>query len=121
MTDNLKKFLRKAQEDDTISSQLEALNQEQEKDVVIKKTMEIAAKANITLTPEDFEQSGEEMSDDEMMSVAGGIKKCCCSLGGGGTGRGGDKTCACVVEGFGLYKNNSIRCACSIGGIGDAT
>ena len=120
MTNNLKEFMKKAAEDKELFSKLEALNQEQDNDVIIKKTIEIANKANFTLTPADFKASEEELDDEELNAVAGGWKKCVCIAGGGGKEDSDGNTCGCVAAGLGTRKDNGdlLRCLCYAVGYG---
>jgi predicted ribosomally synthesized peptide with nif11-like leader len=119
MTDQLKEFLKRVNRDEFLAKKLGDLNGEQDREVVVQKTMEIAQEAGITLTEADFAEIESEMSDEEMEAVAGGFKKCYCATGGGGTGDEDGKTCACVAAGYGeRRKDGSGRCVCAICGMG---
>ena len=120
MTNNLKEFLKKANSNDEIFSKLEELKQEQNKDKIIAKTIEIAAQYNIILTPSDFEQCEEEIDDEEMQAVAGGFKRCTCYVGGGGKADEDGKACGCVAYGYGDLREESKthRCECIAMGTG---
>ena len=113
MTDNFKTFLQKTQNDKDIKKEIDALKDENDRNVVIKKAIEIAKKAGITLTESDFEEKEGEMEDAEMAAVAGGYKKCSCFAGGGGKADEDGKTCACVGVGYGYNKmDDMLRCHC---------
>ncbi len=134
MTKNLKEFLQKLCTDDNLVKEFETLQNEEDKNEVITKTIELAKSAGYTLTEADFEEPQGGLDDEELMAVSGGIpiagitKACGCVAGGGGEGCncafGGsgesytnDSVCACVVSGYGYDQDGNNRCACiAIGG-----
>ena len=119
MTNQLKEFLKKANGDEMLVKKLAALQDEKDRGIVIKKTINIAQEAGVTLMEADFAETENGMSDEEMEAVVGGWKKCYCATGGGGTGDDDGKTCACVAAGYGeRRKDGSMRCVCTICGMG---
>ena len=119
MTNQLKEFLKKVNSDESLEKKFAALKDESDREVVIQKTIKIAAEAGMTLTEVDFEPPEEEMDDDELEAVAGGWKKCYCAIGGGGKADEDGKACACVAEGLGESRRKPVwRCGCGFVGYG---
>ena len=120
MTDNLRNFLKKVNKDKALAEKFSTLQNEENRDLVIQKTIEFAKEAGIQLTEADFAQPDGAMSDEEMTAVAGGWKKCVCVIGGGGKADQDGKACVCVADGMGAYQNDpALRCACCLGGYGN--
>ena len=139
MTENMKKYLELISGDEEA---MKNLNEQEPSSIQEAKERIIAdaAEKGITLTEEDFAETGE-LSEDELEAVAGG-KECVCVIGGGGTATLEiyEDTCACVLAGAGRgygYVSNwetnlsgdkeldkvltgMERCVCAVGGYGDA-
>ena len=114
MTEDAKKFLEAVSQ-----------NEEERKVVSALKTKEeviaYAKGKGFTLTDEDFEQSREELSDEELDAVAGGIyDTISCTDAGSGLYENG--ACTCTVAGTGAYGRGYAPdgggCGCSQGGFG---
>ena len=129
MTENMKAFIEKAEKNEALKAELEALGKEyadaqgavQNKEEIEKKTIEIAEKYGITLETDDFIA---ELPDEQLKNVAGGSGGVCvCVMGGygGGLGETGEGWCACAVAGVGddgTKKGAGSWCLCGIGGGG---
>jgi len=129
MTENMKAFIEKAEKNETLKTELEALGKEyadaqgavQSTEEINKKTIDIAAKHGITLTIDDFIT---ELPEDELENVAGGSGGACfCAWAGWGSGLGktGEGWCACSGYGHGAdgaNDPNGVWCLCGIGGGG---
>ena len=129
MTENMKAFIEKAEKNEALKAELEAINKEYtDKDAISqnieeinKKTIDIAAGYGITLTADDFIA---ELPEDQLENVAGGSGGVCvCVMGGygGGLGETGEGWCACAVAGVGedgTKKGVGSWCLCGIGGGG---
>ena len=128
MTENMKAFIEKAEKNEALKAELEALGKEyadreaasQNTEEINKKTTDIAAKYGITLTADDF---NAELSEDQLTNVAGGSNGvCACAWAGygGNLGKTGEGWCAC--SGFGMgedaHKAGGKWCVCAIGGGG---
>lgn len=81
MTDNLKQFLLAVAADQEWIQWVNALAGRQE---AIEAAVKKAAELGLPLSPADFEDPGDELSDDELAGVAGGA--CGCVLSGTGLG-----------------------------------
>lgn len=122
MNDQAREFLKKASEDETLSSKLKAFSGITDRTEAVEKAAEIAQEAGFTVSPEDFEPDEGKMDDAEVANVAGGWRECVCVLLGGGDGDKDGKACVCVVGGGGLRRDNDeARCECVAGGLGDET
>lgn len=120
MTDQVKEFMIKASEDKDLSSKLEQLKDEKDRERMFARAAEIAREAGFNVSAEDFRITEGEMNDKEMSEVAGGWQKCYCVEGGGGKADSDGKVCACVLSGWGERKdNNNLRCECFNFGYGD--
>lgn len=119
MTNQLKEFLKKINNDEALMKKFATLQDEKDRKVVIQKTIEIAREAGIELAEADFEPP-EEMDDEELNAVAGGFKKCTCYVGGGGAADQDGKACGCVAYGYGELREpgNKHRCECIAMGTG---
>ena len=118
MTDNLKEFLQKASADDKLAKELQELQNEEDKDKVISRTIELAKDEGTSLTEADFEMPAGELDEEELMAVSGGWKSCICAFGGGGKADWLGKAYACVLGGGGESKAGSSRCVCVLEGFG---
>ena len=138
MTENMKKYLELISGDEEA---MKNLNEQEPSSIQEAKERIIAdaAEKGITLTEEDFAETGE-LSEDELEAVAGG-KECVCVIGGGGTATSSvyEDTCACVIGGAGSgygyvtkwvtdssgkrelieERAGMVRCTCPVAGYGD--
>jgi len=140
MTENMKAFLEKVNENDSLKTELKALEKERTDmedighvaDTINRKVIEIAEKYNFTLTAEDFIAEKTELSPEEIEAITGGEGDvsaqggfCACFLGGygGGLGLTGEGWCMCPLSGSGhdstkdFYKGN-LWCSCFVAGGG---
>ncbi len=119
MTDQLKKFLKEANHDETFLKKMEMLQGETDRAKVVEQTVAIAKDMGFALTAADFEAEEGEIDDLELQAVSGGWTKCVCVAGGGGTEDNDGDVCACVVVGLGMRKDNGHeRCGCPLIGYG---
>ncbi len=119
MTNELKRFLKKVNEDGELLEKMNGLQKETDRAKVVEKTVAIAREAGFYLTEADFEASEGEMDDLEMQAVSGGWRECICVAGGGGKEDAQGDVCACVVAGGGFRKDNgNSRCFCLVAGEG---
>lgn len=111
MSENLKKILELASQDEAFAKELQSAD----KETLIR----MAKERGITLTEEDFQKPDKELSEEELDSVAGGYE-CYCAVAGYGSYYTylTAKRCACSFGGGGLYADNSTRCVCVMGGYG---
>ena len=80
MTENVRKFLEAVSQNEEEKKEVSALRTKEE-------VLAYAKGKGFTLTDEDFEQSREELSDDELDVVAGGdVAHCGEKNGMGGSG-----------------------------------
>ena len=110
MTENIKAFIEKAEQNEALKAELKTLNKKytgaeevsQNKEETEKKTIGIAAKYGITLTTDDFKA---ELSEEQLENVAGGSGGICVCMGGGwggGLGKTGEGWCLCPLSGVGI-------------------
>ncbi len=115
MSENLKKFLELVSKDENLKQKTLAFNDMEPADA-ISAGIALAKELGIELSEADFakEESGGELSDDELDAVAGG-GDCACVAGGGGTVYDDDEHfCPCIV-----YGQGSTICFCAVIGVGD--
>lgn len=114
MTDNMKKFMEAATEDEVLAEKLKDISD-------VETIRALAAEKGFILTEEDLAQPAGELSEDELDAVVGG-GKCVCFLGGGGSADAHESTCACVLYGQGDFHNSltytGTRCVCNCAGTG---
>jgi len=129
MTENMKAFIEKAELNEALKVELEAINKEytdmesvsQNIEEINKKTIDIAAGYGITLIADDFIA---ELPDEQLKNVAGGGNGFCgCAMGGygGGLGANGEGWCTCAVAGVGrdgTRDNAGSWCLCPFVGGG---
>ena len=80
MNEQLKDFLKKASEDESIKDELKALEGLSAEENA-EQAAAIARKAGFDLSAEDFAPSSAELDEDELGAVAGG-EACCCQYTG---------------------------------------
>ena len=78
MNEQLKDFLKKASEDESIKDELKALEGLSAEENA-EQAAAIAQKAGFDLSAEDFAPSSAELDEDELGAVAGG-EACCCQF-----------------------------------------
>ena len=130
MTENMKAFIEKTEQNEALKSELEVLKKaydnaeaiSQNKEEIGQKTIDIAAKYGIILTINDFKT---ELSEEQLENVAGGGGgACACAVAGLGFGLGhnGQGWCACGLAGTGFDSEDEYRdgmwCFCYLGGGG---
>ena len=129
MTDNMKKWLEFASQNEEVKSELTKWSQQDRtKEEAKKKAIEVAGRNGFTLTEEDFASAeSEELSDDELDAVAGG-GGCGCPAVGYGKGNDTEEkhvtySCFCFIGGGGVTDDGDDRpkCMCpAIGGGADS-
>ena len=121
MTDNAKKFLEAASQNEALKKELMAAKDMDE-------ALKIAKANDFELKAEDFEAAKmDELSEDEMEAVAGGAVNAItstCSCGKEGSGLTWELECKCNGNGQGFNTTNGgQRCWCVSfmgGGVGGA-
>ena len=88
MNEQLKDFLKKASEDESIKDEL---------------------KAGFDLSAEDFAPSSAELDEDELGAVAGG-EACCCQYTGLGLVNDRGAVCECPTTGTGIRRDTGEIC-----------
>ena len=130
MTENMKAFIEKTEQNEALKSELEVLKKaytnaeaiSQNNEEIGQKIIDIAAKYGIILTINDFKT---ELSEEQLENVAGGGGGACvCVVAGLGLGLGhnGQGWCACTGVGTGFDSEDEYRtgmwCFCYHGGGG---
>lgn len=96
MNEQLKDFLKKASEDESIKDELKALEGLSAEENA-EQAAAIAQKAGFDLSAEDFAPSSAELDEDELGAVAGG-EACCCQYTGLGLVDDRGAVCECPTR-----------------------
>ena len=96
MNEQLKDFLKKASEDESIKDELKALEG-------------LSAEENAEQAAEDFAPSSAELDEDELGAVAGG-EACCCQYTGLGLVDDRGAVCECPTTGTGIRRDTGEIC-----------
>ena len=102
MNEQLKDFLKKASEDESIKDELKALEGLSAEENA-EQAAAIARKAGFDLSAEDFAPSSAELDEDELGAVAGG-EACCCQYTGLGLVNDRGAVCECPTTGTGIRR-----------------
>lgn len=98
MNEQLKDFLKKASEDESIKDELKALE-----------GLSAEENAEQDLSAEDFAPSSAELDEDELGAVAGG-EACCCQYTGLGLVDDRGAVCECPTTGTGIRRDTGEIC-----------
>ena len=98
MNEQLKDFLKKASEDESIKDELKALE-----------GLSAEENAGFVLSAEDFAPSSAELDEDELGAVAGG-EACCCQYTGLGLVNDRGAVCECPTTGTGIRRDTGEIC-----------
>ena len=108
MNEQLKDFLKKASEDESIKDELKALEGLSAEENA-EQAAAIAQKAGFDLSAEDFAPSSAELDEDELGAVAGG-EACCCQYTGLGLVDDRGAVCECPTTGTGIRRDTGEIC-----------
>ena len=108
MNEQLKDFLKKASEDESIKDELKALEGLSAEENA-EQAAAIARKAGFDLSAEDFAPSSAELDEDELGAVAGG-EACCCQYTGLGLVNDRGAVCECPTTGTGIRRDTGEIC-----------
>ena len=108
MNEQLKDFLKKASEDESIKDELKALEGLSAEENAEQAAV-IAQKAGFDLSAEDFASSSAELDEDELGAVAGG-EACCCQYTGLGLVNDRGAVCECPTTGTGIRRDTGEVC-----------
>lgn len=110
MSEELKKLLELASEDQALAKEVQTAD----KEALIR----LAKERGITLTEEDFQKPENEMSEEELDIVSGGQECGCAFVGVGSLVGENAEMCVCAYGGGGTYTSGGTRCVCVVGGYG---
>ena len=108
MNEQLKDFLKKASEDESIKDELKALEGLSAEENAEQAAV-IAQKAGFDLSAEDFAPSSAELDEDELGAVSGG-EACCCQYTGLGLVNDRGAVCECPTTGTGIRRDTGEIC-----------
>ena len=108
MNEQLKDFLKKASEDESIKDELKALEGLSAEENA-EQAAAIAQKAGFDLSAEELATSSAELDEDELGAVAGG-EACCCQYTGLGLVDDRGAVCECPTTGTGIRRDTGEVC-----------